>query len=136
MLKIINRKYLIITTLILLGIGGIIFISQTKSSDSPTNVMSIQTIIKDVAKGGQLVDVRTAKEYAVSHIEKAVNLPLQDIQSSKFPIVSKDKPIYLYCRTGNRSSQATKLLKSAGFRNIVDLGGMGDVQTLGGILIK
>ena len=136
MLKIINRKYLIITTLILLGIGGIIFISQTKSSDSPTNVISIQTITKDVAKGGQLVDVRTAKEYAVSHIEKAINLPLQDIQSSKFPIVSKDKPIYLYCRTGNRSSQATKLLKSAGFRNIVDLGGMGDVQTLGGILIK
>lgn len=136
MLKIINRKYLIITTLILLGIGGIIFISQTQSSDSPTNVISIQTITKDVAKGGQLVDVRTAKEYAVSHIEKAINLPLQDIQSSKFPIVSKDKPIYLYCRTGNRSSQATKLLKSAGFRNIIDLGGMSDVQTLGGILIK
>jgi len=67
-----------------------------------------------VAKGGQLVDVRTTKEYSVSHIEKAVNLPLQDIQSRKFPAASKDKPIYLYCRTGNRSSQAIKLLKSAG----------------------
>ncbi len=136
MRKVINRKYLIITPVILLGIGGIIFISQTKSSDSPTTVMSIQTIIKDVAKGGQLVDVRTAKEYAVSHIEKAVNLPLQDIQSRKLPAASKDKPIYLYCRTGNRSSQATKLLKSAGFTNIIDLGGMGDVQTLGGLVIK
>ena len=135
MRKVINRKYLIITPVILLGIGGIIFISQIKSSDSPTTVMSIQTITKDVVNGGQLVDVRTAKEYAVSHIEKAINLPLQDIQSNKFPAVSKDKPIYLYCRTGNRSSQATKLLKSAGFTNIIDLGGMSDVQSLGGIVI-
>ncbi len=136
MRKTINRKYIIIALIILLGTGGLIFISQTKSNDSPAVVMSIQTILKDVSKGGQLIDVRTAKEYAVSHIENATNLPLQDIQSNKIPAISKDKPIYLYCRTGNRSSQATRLLRSTGFRNIIDLGGMNHVQSLGGIVIK
>ena len=64
-----------------------------------------------------IVDVRTPQEYREGHIAGAVNYPLQDIDhwSKDLP---KDKPVYLYCRSGNRSQQAAEYLKKKGFRNI------------------
>ena len=64
-----------------------------------------------------IVDVRTPAEYAEGHIAGAVNLPLQTIESW-YKDLPKDKPVYLYCRSGNRSQQAAEFLKEKGFSNI------------------
>ncbi|WP_293170170.1 rhodanese-like domain-containing protein [Oceanithermus sp.] len=64
-----------------------------------------------------IVDVRTPAEYAEGHIAGAVNLPLQTIESW-YKDLPKDKPVYLYCRSGNRSQQAAEFLKKKGFSNI------------------
>ncbi len=64
-----------------------------------------------------IVDVRTPAEYAEGHITGAVNLPLQTIESW-YKDLPKDKPVYLYCRSGNRSQQAAEFLKKKGFSNI------------------
>lgn len=61
-----------------------------------------------------LVDVRSAAEYAKSHIRGAVNIPLEEMRQrhSELP---RDKPIVLYCQAGQRSYYATRLLLQLGY---------------------
>lgn len=84
---------------------------------------------------GSFIDVRTPAEYNESRFEGAELLPLQDIQSGALPNVDTDTTVYLYCRSGNRSAQATQILESAGY-SVVDLGGLPDVTAMGGDLIS
>lgn len=93
----------------------------------------IQSKIKD---GAQLLDVRTAEEFDSGHFAGAINLDVEDIIAGKLPDAAKDAQLYVYCRSGNRSAQAVSLLKQAGFTNITDLGGLTDVEGMGGKLIK
>lgn len=72
----------------------------------------------------QLVDVRTPKEYEEGHIEGALNIDfLGDEFLQQFSNLDKDKPVYLYCRSGNRSAKASEMLKKEGFEHIIDLEG-------------
>lgn len=72
----------------------------------------------------QLVDVRTLKEYEEGHIEGALNIDfLGDEFLQQFSNLDKDKPVYLYCRSGNRSAKASEMLKKEGFEHIIDLEG-------------
>ena len=91
----------------------------------------IQSKIKD---GAQLLDVRTAEEFDSGHFAGAINLDVEDIIAGKLPDAAKDAQLYVYCRSGNRSAQAVSLLKQAGFTNITDLGGLTDVESIGGTL--
>ncbi len=103
-------KLLLISVLLVLGLGGILMFTQNSSTDTTRNdapTLSMQTITSDMSGGSQLVDVRTPAEYASGHIDGADNLPLQDIQAGVLPTAAKDQPVYVYCRSGNRSSQAT-----------------------------
>ena len=93
----------------------------------------IQSKIKD---GAQLLDVRTAEEFDSGHFAGAINLDVEDIIAGKLPDAAKDTQLYVYCRSGNRSAQAVFLLKQAGFTNITDLGGLSDVESIGGTLIN
>lgn len=78
-----------------------------------------------------IYDVRTSEEYLSGHIKNATLLPLSDIESGTGPTVSKDTPIAVYCRSGNRSAQATQLIKEMGFNNVIDMGGLGNVTKYG-----
>jgi len=127
------KKLFVIIAIVILGFGGLVVVAQISNKNSAPS-LSIQTIKNDVVKGGQLIDVRTAEEYAAGHIDGAINLSLQDIQAGKMPTIAKDKPIYLYCHSGNRSGQATTILKAAGYTNIIDLGAITHVQSLGGTI--
>ena len=91
----------------------------------------IQSKIKD---GAQLLDVRTAEEFDSGHFAGAINLDVEDIIAGKLPEAAKHTQLYVYCRSGNRSAQAVSLLKQAGFTNITDLGGLTDVESIGGTL--
>lgn len=93
----------------------------------------IQSKIKD---GAQLLDVRTAEEFDSGHFAGAINLDVEDIIAGKLPDAAKDTQLYVYCRSGNRSAQAVSLLKQAGFTNITDLGGLSDVESIGGTLVR
>lgn len=80
----------------------------------------------------QLIDVRTPAEFAAGHIVHAKNIPLNDILTNKLPdTITKDSPVYVYCRSGSRSHQAAKYLVEAGYNNVYDLGSMQDVTQLG-----
>lgn len=70
-----------------------------------------------------LVDVRRPDEFAGGHIAGALNISVETLANnlSRLPT---DKPIVLYCRSGNRSAQAANLLIAAGFTDVYDLGGI------------
>lgn len=75
-------------------------------------------------KEAVLLDVRTADEYRQGHIEGSLNLPLQNIETVKNTIYDTDKPIYVHCLSGARSAQAASVLKSMGYTNVTNIGGI------------
>lgn len=75
-------------------------------------------------KGAVLLDVRTPGEYAEGHIENSVNIPLQSIAEAEKIIASKTVPIFVYCMSGARSSQAAGILKRMGYTDVNDIGGI------------
>ncbi len=77
-----------------------------------------------VEAGARLVDVRTPQEFATGHIPGAVNIPLQDLEPRMAELEGKERPIVLYCRSGNRSGSAARMLESAGYAEVHDLGSM------------
>jgi phage shock protein E len=78
-----------------------------------------------VQAGARLVDVRTPEEFASGHIPGAVNIPVQDLGRRMTELDGKERPIVLYCRSGARSSAAARVLESAGYAQVHDLGSMG-----------
>lgn len=67
-------------------------------------------------KNIQLVDVRTAGEYAEGHIPGAINLEVQNDLPEFYAQLDKKKPVYVYCRSGVRSTAATEKLVENGFK--------------------
>ncbi|MFA5556564.1 MAG: rhodanese-like domain-containing protein [Flavobacteriaceae bacterium] len=71
-----------------------------------------------------VIDVRTPQEYQDGHIKNAQNINVQSADfKAKMENFDKDKPIYIYCRSGARSAKAGKILEDMGFKEIYDLKG-------------
>lgn len=77
-----------------------------------------------------LIDVRTPQEFADGHIAGAINIPVEEI-GGRLNEVPDDKPVVLYCRSGNRSAQAANILVGAGYTGVYDLGGIIDWTAAG-----
>ena len=81
-----------------------------------------------------VLDVRDPGEYGAGHILGAKNLPLSRIDAGGSEIAAKrkDKPVIVYCDTGNRAAKAASALRSQGFAKVVLLsGGLGAWQQAG-----
>ena len=74
-----------------------------------------------------LLDVRTTEEFADKHIPGAINIPNGTIGTEDIPeLPVKDQLILVYCRSGNRSKQASDKLVRLGYTNVVEFGGIND----------
>ena len=74
-----------------------------------------------------ILDVRTAQEYSEKHIPGAINIPNETIGDQDIPeLPDKEQLILVYCRSGNRSKQASEKLVKLGYTNIVEFGGIND----------
>ncbi|MDE6770081.1 MAG: rhodanese-like domain-containing protein, partial [Muribaculaceae bacterium] len=90
----------------------------------------LETVSPDVFEKGlekgnvQLLDVRSAEEYAEGHLRDALNIDVQepDFQAEATSQLEKDKPVYVYCRSGRRSLLAGSMLAKDGY-TVVDLDG-------------
>ena len=72
-----------------------------------------------------ILDVRTQEEFAAGHIPNAINIPNEAIGATEIPeLPNKDQLILVYCRSGNRSKQASEKLVALGYTNIVEFGGI------------
>jgi len=76
-----------------------------------------------------IIDVRTPEEWNTGYLQSAINVEWQNITSIE-SLISKDEEIYLYCRSGNRSSKAAKILTEAGFINITNAGSIQEASQL------
>ena len=73
------------------------------------------------------LDVRTPAEFAEKHIPGAINVANETIGTDEIPeLPDKDQLILVYCRSGNRSKQASEKLVALGYTNIVEFGGIND----------
>ncbi len=83
--------------------------------------------IMDTEVNVVIVDVRTAEEYADGHIPNAVLIPgtqIRDLGPDLLPDL--DQTILVYCRSGNRSEAAAKILIDMGYSDVMDFGGILD----------
>ncbi|PYZ98598.1 rhodanese-like domain-containing protein [Alteribacter lacisalsi] len=79
--------------------------------------LSTEEFKQDYRKA-QLVDIREEKEFKTGHILGARNIPLSQLRQRQAEI-RPDKPVYLYCQSGARCSQAAKLLRKK--RNVEEI---------------
>jgi phage shock protein E len=100
------------------------------SSQSSTAAPAAQNAGRDrvaegkamVDQGATLLDVRTADEYASGHLDRAVVIPVQELEG-RMSEVPRDRPVVVYCRSGARSAAAASMLTRAGYR-VHDIGPM------------
>lgn len=86
-----------------------------------------------------ILDVRTPAEFSAGHIANAINLDFYDTSqfSSSLDKLDKNRTYLIYCRSGNRSAQAMKLMKEKGFTSIFNLsGGIQSWQNSNLVLVK
>lgn len=78
-----------------------------------------------------VIDVRSKTELSQGYIENSFNITLQEINTRIENIVnSKNKKIFLYCRSGRRSGIVKTSLESLGYSNVINAGGMIDASNL------
>ena len=75
-------------------------------------------------KGAVLLDVRNVSEFEGGHIPGAINIPLEALKERAKELKDKNAPIYAYCLSGARSGSAISILKSLGFNNVNNIGGI------------
>ena len=81
--------------------------------------------IMDTTNGYILLDTRTQEEYDQSHIPGALLIPHTEIaQRAEEELPDKDQVILVYCRSGNRSKQASEVLAELGYTNVKEFGGI------------
>jgi phage shock protein E len=110
-------KNIFIALAVVAAIGGLVVYRSMSPSPKATNL----------ADGTVIIDVRTTDEYASGHVQGAQNFPVEQMQDGKFPTISKDTPIALYCHSGRRAGIALEFMKKYGYKNVQSLGGVNDL---------
>ncbi len=83
-----------------------------------------------------ILDVRTPDEYAGGHLDTAINIDVMgDDFEQAIAALPKDEAIQVYCQAGVRAGRAAKILETAGFGPVENLGGLGDAAAATGLPI-
>ena len=78
-----------------------------------------------------IIDVRTIEEWNEGHINAAKHIEWQVISEKIFDLTTDfDSEIYLYCRSGNRSGKAKRILDDIGFTKVINAGGKDEASSL------
>jgi len=126
------KKLISIVIIIFTGVG--IFMFNIFKKEQQANSVSKENVLEFVENNpGVIIDVRTQDEYDSGHLAEA---DLQfDLMSGEFAqqldSLDKSKTYYLYCRSGNRSGKASRLMKDKGFENVYNIGGYSDLKNQG-----
>jgi rhodanese-related sulfurtransferase len=102
---------------IVLAVGSLLFMKAGGNISGSDARRLVET-------GAHLVDVRTPEEFNTGHVPGAVNIPVQELERRMGELSSKEQPVVVYCHSGNRSGRAARMLKSAGYAAVHDLGAM------------
>lgn len=90
------------------------------------NKVAADIVKQKIESGATLIDVRSPEEFRDGSYPGALNIPVQSI-GGRLGSISKEKPVILFCASGARSSVAARVLKAAGFKDVLNAGGLGDL---------
>ena len=124
---------------ILFLLSIVIFISCVNTNSQITEDINAEKFHQLIEEGDAIIiDVRTSQEFNSGHIIDATNIDFYSEDfTEKLKIVGKDVPIYVYCRSGGRSSSAANKMEKLGFTKVYNmLGGIGSWQSEGYETIK
>ena len=123
-------KKLFLTLLSLLPLAGCAAPVEETPATSATYrqiTMDEAIVMMETEQDYIILDVRRPDEFADKHIPGAINIPNETIGTEPIPeLPNKDQLILVYCRSGNRSKQASDKLVALGYTNIVEFGGIID----------
>ncbi len=112
--------------LLLLFLAGCTASNEQENSYRQISMDEAVTMMEEES-GYIILDVRTPEEFRERHIPNAINIPNETIGSEDIQeLPDKDQLILVYCRSGNRSKQASGKLAELGYTNIVEIGGIND----------
>jgi phage shock protein E len=84
--------------------------------------------LKDIIKAGaRIIDVRSPDEFRDGAYPGAENIPVHLVPARLPDLGPKNQNIVVYCASGGRSAMAARMLKEAGYANVVNAGGLGDM---------
>ncbi|BAO55057.1 rhodanese-like domain-containing protein [Nonlabens marinus] len=110
-------------------VASLVFLSIATLNAQENRILKVLTVTEFKAAiendDVQLIDVRTRKEFEEGAIKNARNIDYFEEEKFKaqFEKLDKTKPVFLYCRSGNRSNKAANRLLDMGFEKIYDLKG-------------
>ena len=112
--------------LLLFLLAGCTASNEQKNSYRQISMDEAVTMMEEES-GYIILDVRTPEEFRERHIPNAINIPNETIGSEDIQeLPDRDQLILVYCRSGNRSKQASGKLAELGYTNIVEIGGIND----------
>ena len=112
--------------LLLLFLAGCTASNEQENSYRQISMDEAVTMMEEES-GYIILDVRTPEEFRERHIPNAINIPNETIGAEDIQeLPDKDQLILVYCRSGNRSKQASGKLAELGYTNIVEIGGIND----------
>lgn len=129
----IMRKYvaMILVVFMVLGLAGCTKQNGGGSSEQMKkyNQISMNEAMAMMEKEEDyiILDVRTPEEFAEKHIPNAINIPNETIGTEPISeLPEEDQLILVYCRSGNRSKQASEKLAEIGYTKVYEFGGIND----------
>ena len=103
----------------------LLIFSSCDNSVDKFEILDYMEFKNQIENNVQLIDVRTSEEFNAGHIEGAINIDFKndEVFYQSFQRLDKKNPVYVYCRSGNRSKKSADKLLEMGFSMVYDLKG-------------
>ena len=101
------------------NMAGLVASNLLEGAFKQVRVSEVRSLVES---GAYIIDVREPHEYELAHIKTAVNIPLSQIRN-RLDEIPTDRPVYLHCRSSQRSYNACRCLIGHGFTNIYNIQG-------------
>lgn len=122
-----NPRHAIASLVVLLSVaacGGGESATETAARIESVPADRFAEVIDEAPDGLVVLDIRTPDEFSAGHIEGAVNVDYYEPDfRAQLDALDKNAPYAVYCRSGNRSSDARSIMAELGFREVYELEG-------------
>ena len=107
----------------LIPVAAVAYFIWSKRSASASDVKAL------LAKGAQIVDVRSKAEFRSAAHPKSINIPLDELEKGAKKL-DPTKPVLVCCASGSRSASAVTILKRKGFKEVLNIGTWQRIRSL------
>ena len=113
------------TILVIAAIVAVIFMMKKSGQ------ISAKDALEKLRNGALVIDVRSPGEFSSGHLPKAINIPLDEIETAlQKRVKDKNQMLLLHCASGMRSGMAKSKLIGMGYTNAFNLGGYGRAEKI------